>query len=204
MINMTLPYSAKKKCIVKMGPRQVTVSSACLCPHTQTTRVISVGDIIKCLSAGAQVKEIINDKSETETLNHKTATFIFSEEHLEYLKKFNTNIRTPEMQRDSYLIDTPAAPIKTEIKKEEVVVTSTVVEETPVVNEVTVEEPSTPDVVVELTTAEEVTPVEEVNDEVVSTEETPVEEQPEEVEAVEEEVEEPKHNYNNKKNKNRR
>lgn len=209
MTNLTLPYSAKKKCIILMGARQVAVSSACLCPHTKTVRVITVQDIVRCLGAGARISEIINDKRDTKELNVKNAAYIFSDEHLEYLRRFNANIKTPVEKRESYLIDTPKELDKVEVKKAE----EKSVE--PVAPEVTVEEPTTADVVVSLTIEDTAEPVDEVEVEetivettAVEVEEEPTstEESPEEEITTEEDTdtEEETPKYNNKYNNNNR
>lgn len=204
----TLPFSAKKKCIIKMGPRQVTVNSACLCPYTETLRVITVGDIVKCLSAGATVLEFTRESkniADIKTLDIKNATYVFDEEHLEYLKKFNSDIRTPVMQRDSYLIDIPEAPKKTEIPETPVatpeepkVEEPTVTEEPQVAEETVVEEPKE-----EVKVEDTVEVTEEVTIEATTEEEAPAEETTEEVEESTEE-EQPKYYNNNRKNRNRR
>lgn len=211
----TLPFSAKKKCIIKMGPRQVTVNSACLCPYTETLRVITVGDIVKCLSAGATVLEFTRESkniADIKTLDIKNATYVFDEEHLEYLKKFNSDIRTPVMQRDSYLIDIPEAPKKTEIsetpvatsevteepKAEEPTVSEPVAEEPQVAEETVVEDPKE-----EVKVEDTVEVTEEVTIEATTEEEAPAEETTEEVEESTEE-EQPKYYNNNRKNRNRR
>lgn len=120
--NNTLPFSANKRCAIVMGPRQVAVGSVCMLPHSRLTRILSIKDIIMCLNAGAKVVEYI---SETETMPLDQSNFanVFSEAHLEFLKKFNANVKTPVEKRESYLIDVPDAPIPPapveEEKKEE-------------------------------------------------------------------------------------
>ena len=209
----TLPFSAKKKCIIKMGARPVAVNSACLCPYTKTLRVVTVRDIVKCLSAGATVLEFTRDSkdfADIKTLDIKNAAYVFDEEHLEYLRKFNTDIRTPVMQRDSYLIDTPEAPKKTEIP-ETPVVAPEVTEEVKV-EESTVQEPVAEEQVIEtvveepkeeVKVEEAVEVTEEVANEANAEEEAPAEE-PTESEDESTEEEQPKYYNNNRKNRNRR
>lgn len=120
--NNTLPFSANKRCAIVMGPRQVAVGSVCMLPHSRLTRILSIKDIIMCLNAGAKVVEYISE-TETMPLNQSNFANVFSEAHLEFLKKFNTNVKTPVEKRESYLIDIPEAPIPPapveEEKKEE-------------------------------------------------------------------------------------
>lgn len=108
--NNTLPFSANKRCAIVMGPRQVAVGSVCMLPHSRLTRILSIKDIIMCLNAGAKVVEYISE-TETMPLNQSNFANVFSEAHLEFLKKFNTNVKTPVEKRESYLIDVPEAPI---------------------------------------------------------------------------------------------
>lgn len=120
--NNTLPFSANKRCAIVMGPRQVAVGSVCMLPHSRLTRILSIKDIIMCLNAGAKVVEYISE-TETMPLNQSNFANVFSEAHLEFLKKFNANVKTPVEKRESYLIDVPDAPIPPapveEEKKEE-------------------------------------------------------------------------------------
>lgn len=182
--NNTLPFSANKRCAIVMGPRQVAVGSVCMLPHSRLTRILSIKDIVMCLNAGAKVVEYISE-TETMPLNHSNFANVFSEAHLEFLKKFNANVKTPVEKRESYLIDIPEAPIPPipveEEKKEE---------EVPA-------EPEVEDVKEPATEVEENVPSEEPEggadlQEEAEPEEAPVEETTEEdCEEAEESVEEP-------------
>jgi hypothetical protein len=182
--NNTLPFSANKRCAIVMGPRQVAVGSVCMLPHSRLTRILSIKDIIMCLNAGAKVVEFI---SETETMPLDQSNFanVFSEAHLEFLKKFNTNVKTPVEKRESYLIDIPEAPIPpapVEEKKEEEVPAEP--------KDEAVEEPA--DEVEENVPSEEPEGGADLQEEVAEPEEAPVEETTEEdSEEAEESVEEP-------------
>lgn len=214
---ITLPFSAKKRCRIKMGPKQVAVSSAALCPHSTVVRVISIKDIRLCLGVGAVVTELRNDNIETKlTINNFSE--VFDEAHFEFLKQYNANIKTPVEKRESYLIDIPEKPIppKKEEKKEE-----EKVEETTAEPAVEVTEPEKVEEVAEaLAPVEpEETPAEEVttsveSEETESTEEVAAEEPVVEAEAVEESSEseetlvpenttETYNNYNRNKKRNR-
>lgn len=137
---ITLPFSAKKRCLIKMGPKQTTVGSVALCPYSTTIRVLSIKDIRLCLGVGAKVVELRNDDIQT-VLTIENFSEIFDEKHFEFIKKFNADIKTPVEKRESYLIDIPKEPIppkkeeKDEDKKEEV---ETIIEEVKNDEEVTV------------------------------------------------------------------
>ena len=182
--NNTLPFSANKRCAIVMGPRQVAVGSVCMLPHSRLTRILSIKDIIMCLNAGAKVVEYI---SETETMPLDQSNFanVFSEAHLEFLKKFNANVKTPVEKRESYLIDIPEAPIPpapVEEKKEEDVPAEP--------KDEAVDEPA--DEVEENVPSEEPEGGADLQEEVAEPEEAPVEEATEEAsEEAEESVEEP-------------
>lgn len=183
--NNTLPFSANKRCAIVMGPRQVAVGSVCMLPHSRLTRILSIKDIVMCLNAGAKVVEYISE-TETMPLNHSNFANVFSEAHLEFLKKFNANVKSPVEKRESYLIDVPEAPIPPtpveEEKKEEEVPTEPEVE--------AVEEPTAE--VEENVPSEEPEGGADLQEEEAEPEEAPVEETTEEdCEEAEESVEEP-------------
>ena len=106
----TLSFNANKKCIITMGPKQVSVGSVCMLPHSTLTRIISVKDIIICLNAGAKIREFISDKETIALTPHNFAN-IFNESHAKYLAKFNADIKSPVEKRETYLIDKADAPI---------------------------------------------------------------------------------------------
>lgn len=183
--NNTLPFSANKRCAIVMGPRQVAVGSVCMLPHSRLTRILSIKDIIMCLNAGAKVVEYISE-TETMPLNQSNFANVFSEAHLEFLKKFNTNVKTPVEKRESYLIDIPEAPIPPapveEEKKEEEVPAEPEVE--------AVKEPAAE--VEENIPSEEPEGGADLQEEVTEPEEAPVDETTEEdSEEADESVEEP-------------
>lgn len=184
--NNTLPFSANKRCAIVMGPRQVAVGSVCMLPHSRLTRILSIKDIIMCLNAGAKVVEYISE-TETMPLNQSNFANVFSEAHLEFLKKFNTNVKTPVEKRESYLIDIPEAPIPPapveEEKKEEDVPAEPEVE--------AVKEPAA-EVEEENIPSEEPEGGADLQEEVTEPEEAPVDETTEEdSEEADESVEEP-------------
>lgn len=201
IINNTLPFSANKRCAIVMGPRQVAVGSVCMLPHSRLTRILSIKDIIMCLNAGAKVTEFISE-TETVPLNQNNFANVFSEAHLEFLKKFNVNVKTPVEKRESYLIDIPEAPIPPapieEEKKEEEEVPAEPevesVEELDVEEEIPSEETTEggADLQEEETSESEIEAVEEepVESEKASVEEEPTEEVSEESEELTEELEE--------------
>lgn len=106
----TLSFNANKKCIITMGPKQVSVGSVCMLPYSTLTRIISVKDIIICLNAGAKIREFISDKETIALTPHNFAN-IFNEFHAKYLAKFNADIKSPVEKRETYLIDKADAPI---------------------------------------------------------------------------------------------
>lgn len=184
--NNTLPFSANKRCAIVMGPRQVAVGSVCMLPHSRLTRILSIKDIIMCLNAGAKVVEYISE-TETMPLNQSNFANVFSEAHLEFLKKFNTNVKTPVEKRESYLIDIPEAPIPPapveEEKREEEVPAEPEVE--------AVKEPAA-EVEEENIPSEEPEGGADLQEEVAESEEAPVDETTEEdSEEADESVEEP-------------
>ena len=196
--NNTLPFSANKRCAIVMGPRQVAVGSVCMLPHSRLTRILSIKDIIMCLNAGAKVTEFISE-TETVPLNQSNFANVFSEAHLEFLKKFNANVKTPVEKRESYLIDIPEAPIPPapveEEKKEEEVPAEPEVEavEEPAVEEEVPSEETTEggaDLQEEEIAEPEESPVEEATEEVSEEAEESVEAEEEPTEELEEAVEE--------------